>query len=54
VGLVAQAVIVISISQSVICWTAKPGKEKGIVGKKKHLIIDLLEAKAVLSIFFYE
>jgi hypothetical protein len=29
----------------VICWMAKPGKKNGSVGKKEHLIHDLLEKK---------
>jgi len=33
---------------------AKPGKENGSIGKKEHLIHDLLGIKTFLSIFFYE
>jgi len=38
----------------VICWIAKPGKENGSVGKKEHLIHDLLGTRTFPSIFFYE
>jgi len=38
----------------VICWMAKPGKENGSVGKKEHLIHDLLGIKTFPSILFYE
>jgi hypothetical protein len=37
---------------AVICWMAKPGKENGSVGKKEHLIHDLLRDKNISLYLF--
>jgi hypothetical protein len=41
--------IVLSV---VICWMAKPGKENGSVGKKEHLIHDVLGDKNISLYLF--
>lgn len=52
VGLVAQAVIVKWVSLQETCWISKPAKEKGSVGKKKHLTWDGSDLERVLFLFY--
>jgi hypothetical protein len=46
--------MIIVVSAHVTCCISKPGIEKGMVNKKKHLLHDISSQRTFLSYFVYE